>query len=100
MDLTVFKEKNDRKNGIGSDIFEYHNLTDFEKILFLEHNVNDLISLLKKKDSYIKQLQGKLENIKNERDPELHIARLKRENTRTQETIRKLKALNLEQLNK
>lgn len=55
MDLKVFREKNDNKAGKGSGIFEYRNLRDFEKVLFLEHNVKELIELLKLKDNYIKE---------------------------------------------
>lgn len=100
MDLTVFKEKNDRKNGIGSDIFEYRNLTDFEKILFLEHNVKELIELLKKKDNHIKELDAQFDRIILEYDETRQVKALKSQVTQNLAIIKKYKTLYLEQLNK
>ena len=57
MDLEQFKEPNDYAKGKGSGIFQYGNLTTFEKMLFLQYNVTELITLLKRKNVHIKKLE-------------------------------------------
>lgn len=101
MDLSQFKIKNDKNNGVvGSGIFEYRNLRDFEKVLFLEHNVNELIALLKRKNNHIKEVHEQLNRIIEEYEDSRQVKALKAEITSNQRVIAKYKNLYLELLNK
>jgi hypothetical protein len=62
MDLNQFKNAKDPNSEFNnSGIFKYNKLTFFEKVLFLEYNVRELIKLLKRKDSHIKSLEEQLQ---------------------------------------
>lgn len=99
MDLTVFKVKNDKKNKIaGSGIFEYRNLRDFEKVLFLEHNVNELIELLKRKNNHIKEVHEQLNRVIGEYEDSRQVKALKAEITSNHRVIAKYKALYAESI--
>jgi len=92
MELKNFRVKNDKKNGVvGSGIFEYRNLIDFEKVLFLEHNVKELIELLKRKDNHIKDLNEQLSRIIDENEESTKVKGLRHQITLNLETIRKYK---------
>ena len=92
MDLKVFTEKNDMKNGNpGSGIFEYRNLRDFEKVLFLEHNVKELIELLKRKNTHILELNDQINRIIENYEESRQITALKAEITNNLRIIKKHK---------
>jgi hypothetical protein len=100
MDLQIFKEKNNNKAGKGSGIFEYSNLRDFEKVLFLELNVKELIQLLKRKDNYIKEVLEQLDRVIEDNEESRQVKALKAEITNNQRVILKYKTLYQEQLAK
>lgn len=100
MDLQIFKEKNDYKTGKGSGIFEYRNLRDFEKVLFLEHNVKELIELLKRKNKYISEVLDQLGRVIEDNEESRQVKALKAEITNNQRVIKKYKTLYQEQLEK
>lgn len=85
MDLSKFRT--------ASDIFVYKNLRDFEKVLFLEHNVKELITLLKRKDNFIKEIQSQLDRVITEYEEGRQIKALKAEITSNQRVIAKYKKL-------
>jgi hypothetical protein len=89
MDLSHFRKKNDIKTGEGSGIFEYRNLREFEKVLFLEHNVKELIELLKRKDEHIKKLNDVIHN----NEDSSKVKRMKQTITDNLATIKKYKTL-------
>jgi len=92
MELKNFRVKNDKKSGVvGSGIFEYRNLIDFEKVLFLEHNVKELIELLKRKDNHIKDLNEQLSRVIDENEESTKVKGLRHQITLNLETIRKYK---------
>lgn len=89
MDLQIFKEKNSEYSGSG--IFEYRNLTDFEKILFLEHNVKELITLVKRKNNVIIEVTKQLDRVIEDYDESKQIKALKAEITNNLRNITKYK---------
>jgi hypothetical protein len=92
MDLKIFTEKNDRKNGnVGSGIFEYRNLRDFEKVLFLEHNVTELIDLLKRKNNHILDLSLQLDRVIDNYEESRQVKALKAEISNNLRVIREHK---------
>jgi len=92
MDLKVFTEKNDMKNGVpGSGIFEYRNLRDFEKVLFLEHNVKELIDLLKRKNTHIIEVNEQLDRVIENYQESNQVKALKAEITNNLRLIKKYK---------
>ena len=93
MDLSKYKRT-------ASDIFVYKNLRDFEKVLFLEHNVSGLILLLKKKNKHIIELCQQIERIIEENEESKKILALKAEITNNQRVILKYKKLYQESINK
>ena len=100
MDLKIFKKKNDKQTGEGSDIFEYQRLRDFEKVLFLEYQVKELIVLLKRKDNHIKNLNIEMEKLIEDYVESKQVKSLKEQITANQKTIKKYKDLFNEQLQK
>ena len=92
MDLTYFKTKNDKNNKIaGSGIFEYRNLRDFEKVLFLEHQVKGLIDLLKRKNNHIVELNEQIDRIIENQEESKQVIALKAEITSNHRVIKKWK---------
>ena len=94
MNLQQFRDVHD------SEIFVYKNLRDFEKILFLEHQVNELITLIKRKNKYIKELDEQLQRAIEFNEENRQIIALKAEITNNHRIIRKYKQLWQEELNK
>lgn len=94
MDLTIFKEKNDKDNGVvGSGIFEYRKLREFEKVLFLEHNVKELIGVIKRKNNHISEVESQLVRVIDDYEESKQVAELKRQVTLSQGLIKKYKDL-------
>lgn len=93
MDLQSFKVKNDYAKGIGSGIFEYQNLSDLEKVLFLEHNVTELIALLKRKNNAIKEMDEQMTRIIEDKEESKVVKALKAEITNNQRSIKQYKDL-------
>lgn len=92
MDLKQFTEKNDKKNGNpGSGIFEYRNLRDYEKVLFLEHNVKELIELLKRKNNHILELNEQIDRVIDNYEDSKQVKALKAEITNNLRIIKKQK---------
>lgn len=94
MDLSKFKERS------ASDIFVYKNLRDFEKVLFLEHNVKELIKLLKRKNNFISELNEQLNKVIEEQEESKKVKALKAEITSNHRVISKYKKLLAEQIEK
>lgn len=92
MDTDHFKIKNDKNNGVvGSGIFEYRNLRDFEKVLFLEHQVKGLLDLLKRKNNHIVELGEQIDRIIENNEESKQVIALKAEITSNQRVIKKWK---------
>ncbi len=92
MESNHFKIKNDRENKIaGSGIFEYRNLRDFEKLLFLEHQVKGLLDLLKRKNNHIVELGEQIDRIIENNEESKQVIALKAEITSNQRVIKKWK---------
>lgn len=92
MDLNFFRTKNDRKNKVeGSGIFEYRNLRDFEKVLFLEHQVKGLIDLLKRKNRYIVELNDQIDRVIENKEESKQVIALKSEVNSNLRIIKKWK---------
>lgn len=92
MDLSKFRT--------ASNIFVYKNLRDFEKVLFLEHNVKELIALLKRKDKFIKEVQDQLERVITEHEDNKQVKALRAEIANNHRVITKYKKLLAEQIEK
>lgn len=101
MEQQIFKEKNDRVNGVeGSGIFQYRNLREFEKVLFLEHQVKGLIDLLKRKDNHIQEIMEQMDRVIEENSEGKKEKALKAEISSNHRVIVKWKTLYLELLDK
>ena len=94
MESNHFKIKNDRENKIaGSGIFEYRNLRDFEKLLFLEHQVKGLLDLLKRKNTHIGELNDQIDRIIANHEESKQVIALKAEITSNHRVIKKWKEM-------
>lgn len=95
-----FTEKTDLSKGTGSGMFEFYNKTNFEKILFLQHQVTELVRVVAKKNSHIQKLEEQLGRAIEYNTESAKVTALKAQITHNNEVIKKYKTLYLESLNK
>lgn len=60
-----------------SDIFKYRNLTDFEKVLFLEKHVKELLQIAKDRGVEIGKLKAELDEAKYEQEDSTKVKNLR-----------------------